>query len=206
MNVRNQAFEQAFWQAIDDVHAGAVKPIESYLRLVPTHERDELARMLARMLADVLVARGPAPTPSAQESEGYVRALAVIDDVLATASPAGMLPQALKTMRDARGIERDDIIDRLAADFEITGAPGRKALERYYHRLETGGLLGTKLASRLMESAGADLRYRPPRPGRGRPAHRRSSAADGGTGHGARQRLLRRARPTRPRGRPASRP
>lgn len=148
MNVRNQAFEQAFWQAIDDVHAGAVKPIESYLRLVPTHERDELARMLA----DVLVARGPAPTPSAQESEGYVRALAVIDDVLATPSRAGMLPQALKTMRNARGIERDQVIDRLAADFKITGESGRMALERYYHQLETGRLLGTRLASRLMES------------------------------------------------------
>lgn len=148
MNTRNQAFEQAFWQAVDDMHAGAAEPIESYLRLVPLNERDELARMLA----DVLLARGPAPTPSTQESEGYARALGIIDDVLGTASPAGILPQALKTMRDARGIEFDDVVDRLASDFEITGSAGRKALERNYHRLEHGKLLGNKVAKRLMES------------------------------------------------------
>jgi hypothetical protein len=148
MNARNQAFNQAFWQAVDDMNAGAAKPIESYLKLVPTHERDELARMLA----DVLMARGPAPTPSATESEGYARTLAIIDDVLDNASLAGILPSALKTMRDARGIERKHVVDALVADFEIKGAAGRKALERNYHHLETGKLLGTKLKKSLMES------------------------------------------------------
>ncbi|HUY58506.1 MAG TPA: hypothetical protein VMV16_02235 [Solirubrobacteraceae bacterium] len=148
MTDHNEAFDQAFWQAVDDMHAGAVKPIESYLRLVPRHERDELGRMLA----DVLLARGAAPTPSAQENEAYTRALAVIDDVLGSAGPAGMLPNALKTMRGARGIEPDEIVEKLAADFDITGTAGRKALERNYHRLETGTLLGTKLATRLLES------------------------------------------------------
>ena len=148
MTAHNEAFDQAFWQAVDDMHAGAVKPIESYLRLVPRHERDELGRMLA----DVLLARGAAPTPSTEESEAYTRALAVIDDVLGTAGPAGMLPKALKTMRDARGIEPDEIVEKLAVDFEITGTAGRKALERNYHRLETGRLLGTKIATRLLES------------------------------------------------------
>jgi hypothetical protein len=148
MRAGNEAFHQAFWQAVDDMHAGTVKPIDTYLRLVPSHERDELGRMLA----DVLLARGPAPTPSAEQSEGYARALAVIDEVLGTAGPAGMLPNALKVMRDARGIEPDEIIEKLAADFEVTGAAGRKALERNYHRLETGKLLGPKLATRLLES------------------------------------------------------
>lgn len=148
MNAHNSAFDQAFWQAVDDIHVGAAKPIESYLSLVPSHERDDLARMLA----DVLAARGPAPTPSAQETEGYARTLAIIDEILGAATPAGILPQALKTLRDARGIERDQVIDALAADFEITGAAGRKALERNYHRLETGKLLGTKLKKSLIES------------------------------------------------------
>jgi hypothetical protein len=148
MRAGNEAFHQAFWQAVDDMHAGSAKPIDTYLRLVPRHERDELARMLA----DVLLARGPAPTPSAEESEGYTRALAVIHEVLGTAGPAGMLPSALKAMRDARGIEPDEIVEKLAADFEVTGAAGRKALERNYHRLETGKLLGPKLATRLLES------------------------------------------------------
>ena len=148
MRAGNEAFHQAFWQAVDDMHAGSAKPIDTYLRLVPRHERDELARMLA----DVLLARGPAPTPSAEESEGYTRALAIIDEVLGTAGPAGMLPSALKAMRDARGIEPDEIVEKLAADFEVTGNAGRKALERNYHRLETGKLLGPKLATPLLES------------------------------------------------------
>jgi hypothetical protein len=148
MNARNQAFDQAFWQAIDDMNAGAAKPIESYLKLVPSSERDDLARMLA----DVLAARGPAPTPSVAESEGHARTLAIIDDVLGTAGPAGILPSALKAMRDARGIERDHVIGALAEDFRIKGAAGRKALERNYHHLETGKLLGSKLKKSLMES------------------------------------------------------
>jgi hypothetical protein len=148
MNARNPAFDRAFWQAVDDMHVGAAKPIESYLSLVPSHERDDLARMLG----DVLAARGAAPTPSAQESEGYARTLAIIDEVLGTATPAGMLPQALKALRDARGIQRDQVIGALAVDFEITGAAGRKALARNYHRLETGKLLGSKLKQSLVES------------------------------------------------------
>jgi hypothetical protein len=148
MSARNQAFDLAFWQAVDDIQSGAVKPIEAYLELVPARERDELARMLA----DVLMARGPAPSPSAAESEGYARTLAIVDEVLGAATPAGILPSALKTMRNARGIEREHVIDQLAADFEIKGAAGRKALERNYHRLETGKLLGSKLKQSLMDS------------------------------------------------------
>jgi hypothetical protein len=148
MTGRNHAFDQAFWQAVDDMNAGEAKPIETYLNLVPHHEQDDLARMLA----DVLAARGPAPTPSAAESEGYARTLAIIDEVLGTASPAGILPTALKTMRDARGIERDHVVDALAADFEIKGAAGRRELARQYHYLETGKQLGSKLKKSLLDS------------------------------------------------------
>lgn len=150
MTAHNNAFDQAFWQAIGDMQAGAVKPMDSYLCLVPTHERDELARMLA----DVLLARGAPPTPSATESEGYARALVAIDDVLGTAGPTGILPTTLKGMRHARGIEPDQIVEQLATDFEIKNAAGRRALARNYHRLETGKLLGSKLATRLLESLG----------------------------------------------------
>src|SRR4029077_5826324 len=148
MKAGNEAFDRAAWQAVGDMQDGAALPIESYLRLVPRHEHDELARMLA----DVLLARGPAPTPSAEEGKAYARAVAVIDELLGTSGAAGILPKALKTMRDARGIEPDEIIEQLAVDFGITGVAGRKALDRNYHRLETGKLLGTKLASRLLES------------------------------------------------------
>lgn len=148
MNAHNHAFDRAFWQAVDDMHSGEAKPIESYLKLVPSAEQDELARMLA----DVLSARGPAPTASATASDGYVRALAIIDEVLVTPSPAGMLPAALKTMRDARGIEREQVINALANDFGIKGPDGRRELERQYHYLESGRQLGTKLKRSLMES------------------------------------------------------
>ncbi|MFN2629275.1 MAG: hypothetical protein ABR569_11650 [Gaiellaceae bacterium] len=148
MTSEDHAFDHAFWQAVDDMNAGTAKPIETYLTLVPTKQQDELAEMLA----DVLVARGPAPTPTAIESEGYVRTLAIIDDLLGVATPAGILPSALKTMRDARGIEREHVVDALAADFGIKGAAGLRALERNYHYLESGKLLGEKLKKRLMES------------------------------------------------------
>ena len=168
MSVRAQAFDHAFWMAVDDMNAGTAKPIETYLRLVPSHERDELASMLA----DVLMARGPAPTPSATESEGYARTLAIIDDVLGTASPSGILPSALRTMRDARGIDFDVVVDRLAEEFEIAGAAGRKALERYYHRLEHGQADRHQAREPPDGGACANLRHRRPRPVRGRPVDR----------------------------------
>lgn len=148
MSAADDAFERAFWQALEDLKEGSEKPIESYLDLVPRGQREELSRMLA----DVLFARGPVAAPSAAESEGYKRAVAVVDEVLGARGAAGILPGALKAMRNARGIEPEGVVERLAADFEVQGEEGRRALARNYHRLETGTLLGPKLSHRLLKS------------------------------------------------------
>jgi hypothetical protein len=72
-----------------------------------------------------------------------------------------VLPAALRTMRHARGIDREQVIDTLAAEYEIAGPDGRKALERFYHRLEAGKLLGARLTRELLASlsriVGADV-------------------------------------------------
>lgn len=144
----NSSLEQVFWCAVDDLNAGRIEPVEHYLELVPSHERDELALMLATVLA----ARGSATCPADINSEGYARALSAIDEVIASAGPTGVLPGALRTMRHARGIDRDQVIAALAKDFDISGAEGRKTLERFYHYLETGKLLGSQLTRRLLTS------------------------------------------------------
>jgi hypothetical protein len=144
------AFERAFWQALDDLKQGTEKPIEEYLRLVPREDRPQLGRMLA----DVIETRGPAPAPGA-EGEGYERAAAVVDAVLGSRGSAGILPGALKAIRNARGIEPETVVARLASDFGVEGDEGRRALGRNYHRLETGKLLGSKLSGRLMRSLAA---------------------------------------------------
>lgn len=148
MSAAEDAIERAFWLAIDDLKQGTEKPIESYLGLVPRDQREELGRMLA----DVLAARGPGPAPSTGESEGYKRAVAVVDEVLGARGAGGILPGTLKAMRNARGIEPEVVVERLAADFEIRGEEGRQALARDYHRLETGKLLGSKLSRRLLSA------------------------------------------------------
>jgi hypothetical protein len=148
MSAPEDAFERAFWQALEDLKAGTEKPIEDYLQLVPREQRQELAQMLAA----VLLARGPGPPPSGAESEGYRRAVAVVDEVLGSRGAAGILPGALRAMRNARGIEPDGVVEQLAADFEVEGEEGRRALARNYHRLETGALLGSKLSRRLLKS------------------------------------------------------
>jgi hypothetical protein len=151
MSAAEEAFERAFWQALNDLKEGSERPIEDYLRLVPREQRDELGQLLA----DVLLARGPAPTPSGSESEGYKRAAAVVDEVLGSRGVTGILPGTLKAMRNARGIETDDVVERLAAEFEVQGEDGRQALARNYHRLETGRLLGSKLSRRPLASLAA---------------------------------------------------
>jgi hypothetical protein len=147
MSAAEEAFERAYWQAVDDLKEGEAKPIESYLRLVPREQRDELGGMLA----DLVLARGP--TPGAEgggESSGYERALEIVDEVLGSRGAAGILPGTLKAMRNARGIEPDAVVEQLAADLGVEGDGGRRALARNYHRLETGNLLGSKLSRRLL--------------------------------------------------------
>lgn len=148
MSPTDHAFERAFWQALDDLKQGSEKPVEDYLRLVPRGDRQELSRMLA----DVLRARGPGPVPRAAEGEGHKRAAAVVDAVLGSRGPSGILPGALKAMRNARGIEPESVVERLASDFGVQGEGGRRTLARNYHRLETGKLLGSKLSRRLLGS------------------------------------------------------
>lgn len=147
----DDSFERAFWLAIEDLKQGEEKPLESYLSLVPAAQREELGRMLAAVLA----ARGPAPPADATESEGYRRAAAIVDEVMATRGAAGILPGTLKAMRNARGIEPEGVVERLADDFGVRGEEGRRALARNYHRLETGSLLGSSLSRRLLASLAA---------------------------------------------------
>jgi hypothetical protein len=151
VSAAEEAFERAFWQALNDLKQGSEKPIESYLRLVRREDREELSRMLA----DVLLARGPVPAAEAAEGEGRRRAVAVVDEILGSRGTSGILPGALRAMRNARGIEPDSVVERLAADFGVRGEDGRRSLARRYHRLETGNLLGSKLSRRLLRSLGA---------------------------------------------------
>lgn len=148
MSAAEGAFERVFWQALEDLKEGSEKSIEDYLRLVPPEQRQELTQLLA----DVLLVRGPGSPPDATDSEGYRRAVAVVDEVLGNRGAAGILPGALKAMRTARGIEPDAVVERLAADFGVEGEEGHQALARNYHRLETGALLGSKLSRRLLRS------------------------------------------------------
>ena len=147
----DDAFERAFWLAIEDMKQGEERSLESYLRLVPADQRKELGRMLA----DVLAARGPAPPAAAAESEGYRRAAAIVDEVMGARGAAGILPGTLKAIRNARGIEPEGVVERLAGDFGVRGEGGRRALARNYHRLETGRLLGSNLSRRLLDSLAA---------------------------------------------------
>ncbi|HEU5253781.1 MAG TPA: hypothetical protein VFU16_10710 [Solirubrobacterales bacterium] len=151
MSAADDAFERAFWQALEDLRAGSEQPIESYLRLVPREQRQELGRLLA----DLLLARGPAAPAAEGESEGYRRAVAVVDEVLGSRGASGILPGTLKAMRRARGVEPDAVVASLAADFDVQGEEGRRALARNYHRLETGKLLGSKLSRRLLDALAA---------------------------------------------------
>lgn len=144
----SSAFEQVFWRAVDDINAGRIEPVEQYLALVPSDQRDELAALLA----DVLVTRGPTASPTPATSEGYSRALAAIDEISGSSGPTGVLPGALRAMRHSRGIERDRVVETLAHEFSIESSEGRKSLERFYHRLESGKLLGSRLAHRLLSS------------------------------------------------------
>lgn len=147
----SNAFDKAFWLAVDEMNAGQVEDPRRYLELVPSAEREELARLLATVVAS----RGPVAAPQ-RDDPGYERALAAVDEVLGTKGPSGILPAALKRLRKVRRIDVDIIIDRLATEFEVRSDEGRKELERFYHRLESGRLLGSRLPRRVIAAiAGA---------------------------------------------------
>jgi hypothetical protein len=144
----SDAFEQAFLAAVDDMNAGQLHAPEHYLRTVPAARHLEFTRRLSALMA----ARGPRGTEPT--SEAFEAALGAVAAVRASAGQTGILPGALKQMRKARGIRSRDVVDALAAEYEL-GPGGREALREYYHQLESGELVGPKIAHRLLRSLAA---------------------------------------------------
>ena len=148
----SDTFEQAFMAAVDDLNAGRlVDDPRHYLATVPAARHEEFTRRLSALMA----ARGPSAHDAAS-GESYDVALAAVAAVKASAGRAGILPSALSQLRKARGIERETLVDELAAEYEL-GRAGREALRRYYHRLESGQLVGPKLSHRLLRSIAKKL-------------------------------------------------
>jgi transcriptional regulator with XRE-family HTH domain len=141
------AFEHAFSAAIDDMNAGRLRDPEHYLGMVPAQRRAELSNLLAAVVAT----RGPSPASDAKTTEGYARAMAAIADVEGSAGPTGILPGALRRLRLARGLEREQVLAALSEDLGI-GESGSAALRRHYQELATGRLVGSRIAHRLLRS------------------------------------------------------
>jgi hypothetical protein len=141
----SDAFEQAFLAAVDDMNAGQLNAPEHYLRAVPIARHAEFTRRLSALMAT----RGPCGAEPT--SEAFEAALGAVAAVRASAGQAGILPGALKQMRKARGIRPRDVVDALAAQYEL-GPGGREALREYYHQLESGELVGPNIAHRLLRS------------------------------------------------------
>jgi hypothetical protein len=139
------AFDQAFLAAIDDLNAGCLHDDPThYLRAVPAARHAEFSRRLTALM----VARGPAD----HDEEAYDTALSAV----AASTSAGILPDALRELRKLRGVERDALIDALAAEYGL-GRAGRDALRRFYHELESGALAGPSIAHRLLRSLARHL-------------------------------------------------
>ena len=147
------AFDHAFLAAIDDLNAGRLHDDPAhYLRMVPAARHDEFTRRLTALMA----ARGPAGHDEVT-AEAYDAALSAVATAISPgAGSAGILPGALRRLRKARGIERDVLIDALAAEYEL-GPTGRDALRRSYHQLESGALAGPSIAHRLLRSLARHL-------------------------------------------------
>jgi hypothetical protein len=146
------AFDHAFLAAIDDLNAGRLHADPAhYLRRVPAVRHDEFTRRLTALMA----ARGPAEHEEVT-AEARDAALAAVAAVTPGAATEGILPGALRRVRKAHGIERDTLIDALAAEYEL-GPAGRDALRRSYHRLESGALAGPRIAHRLLRSLARHL-------------------------------------------------
>jgi hypothetical protein len=101
-----------------------------------------------------MIARGPAEHDEHDEvgADAYDAALSAV----AASTSAGILPDALRELRKLRGIERDALIDALAAEYDV-GPAGRDALRRSYHELESGTLAGPSIAHRLLRSLAGHL-------------------------------------------------
>lgn len=142
----SDAFELAFLAAVDDLNAGQLHGPEHYLRTVPAARHEEFTRRLTALMS----ARGPLPSDE-PTSEAFEAALGAVAAVRASAGQAGILPGALKQMRKARGIRPRDVVDALAAEYEL-GPGGREALREHYHQLESGELVGPNISQRLLRS------------------------------------------------------
>lgn len=140
------AFDRAYLLALDDQNHGIVKDIGAYLRLVSADEQAELTMLIAATLTP----RTPAGASAGDFAEGYERAMATIETVEVSAGLTGVLPGALESMGRARGIEFDHVVVALADEFHIASDEGRAALCRYYHRVRSGQLLGSRIAHRLL--------------------------------------------------------
>jgi hypothetical protein len=151
----SDAFEQAFLAAVDDLNAGQLHAPEHYLRTVPAARHEEFTRRLTALMA----ARGPLPSIE-PTSESFEAALGAVAAVRASAGQAGILPGALKQMRKARGIRPRDVVEALAAEYEL-GPAGCEALREHYHQLESGELVGPNIAHRLLRSLASYFRAEP---------------------------------------------
>jgi hypothetical protein len=146
------AFEQAFMAALDDLNAGRLhEDPDHYLRTVPAARHAEFTRRLSA----VMVVRGGADEQEIT-AESYDAALSAVMTVASGGGSAGLLPDALRRLRKSRGIERDTLLDALAAEYAL-GPAGRDALRRSYHALESGALPGPGIAHRLLRSLARQL-------------------------------------------------
>jgi len=146
------AFEQAFMAALDDLNAGRLHADpDHYLRTVPAARHAEFTRRLSALM----VVRGAADEQEIT-AESYDAALSAVVTAASGGGSAGLLPDALRRLRKSRGIERDALLDALAAEYEL-GPAGRDALRRSYHALESGTLAGPSIAHRLLRSLARQL-------------------------------------------------
>jgi hypothetical protein len=152
MNDPGDAFDQAFLAAVDDLNAGRLHDDpRHYLRAVPAARHGEFTRRLSALMA----ARGPAGHDEITAAD-YDAVLSAVAAIEPGAAAAGILPGALRRLRKARGVERDTLIEALAAEYEL-GPTGREALRRHYHQLESGALIGPNIAHRLLRSLARQL-------------------------------------------------
>jgi hypothetical protein len=146
------AFEEAFLAAIDDLNGGRLHDDpEHYLRTVPAARHAEFTRRLTAVMA----ARGPAAHDEVT-AEAYDAALSAVAAATSGDGSAGLLPDGLRRLRKVRGLERDALIDALAAEYDL-GPGGREALRRRYHELESGAVPAPSVAHRLLRSLARHL-------------------------------------------------